>query len=698
MDLKPDNLLVWSYPLPSVNDLNEHDRVHLKIADYGLVYIYSNMGNKLRSAMGTPGYMAPEVVSKTTLSIEPTADIYAVGIIIYQLLTVTIAPADYSELIHFEEQKHYFPLMLHSLVRMCVEHDPEKRTNSRELVDLIQSPEMRNAQLHVAIKLGQFKSIIRTHYSMDLLVEPLLEKVNQVVSPSSDSTLDSCWKMLESGGIQLNRGHSNSLEKQDVINEKEISMNCIDIGNDTMPPRRIKSLETKSKNRVTSIRGIHSYSHKTGMVHNASPSIQGQMNESSHIPAQSPYKNTKFEELDDLTMPGGEMAQNYTCEHVCQMLVSYDKLLKDSDERCLSVLSINSHQNMSIKLYECNKELFKSRVNAICIIKNSMWVGTDKGEIVIYPDMRELQLNSNHKARPYFKALARDPTNVKANMYILDLQHLKEWNCVIATTSLGDIFWLNDDLESKGLTTNLTCHLSPHPIASAINRVHTIRKNNELQIWCTRGNIPNPLTIVHLPILKQYKYRLTELQSNSIKQPLQHITSATYQDEEKTITKVWTSVMNRSIIVCWDTDNISEPSIIDISNAINTPDNSARISIKSLLAVQERLYVGTSDGCIIRYNVNGEIHSVYRWFLGNVRHIVQLPSEIEWCLNRNSFFPINTKNFKFASKGAYSESILLAALGEGLSILRNPKKLIPSKSNEFDRDTIVFTIWRELEK
>ena len=72
MDLKPDNLLVWSYPVPDRNGIIDHKEVHLKIADYGLVYIYSNMGNKLRAAMGTPGYMAPEVVSKTTQSIEPT--------------------------------------------------------------------------------------------------------------------------------------------------------------------------------------------------------------------------------------------------------------------------------------------------------------------------------------------------------------------------------------------------------------------------------------------------------------------------------------------------------------------------------------------------------------------------------------------------------------------------------------------------
>ena len=73
MDMKPDNILVWSYPIPDGADgVIKPTKVHLKIADYGLVYIFSNMGNKLRAPMGTPGYMAPEVLSKTTLSIQPT--------------------------------------------------------------------------------------------------------------------------------------------------------------------------------------------------------------------------------------------------------------------------------------------------------------------------------------------------------------------------------------------------------------------------------------------------------------------------------------------------------------------------------------------------------------------------------------------------------------------------------------------------
>lgn len=476
-----------------------------------------------------------------------------------------------------------------------------------------------------------------------------------------------------------------------------MSMNSIEIAKDTMPARRIKSVLGRSKHQVTTIQsGLYPYSHQA-KLHCSTPPMQSLLKGHSYNTVQS-YINTNFEGLDDLIMPGGEMAENYTCKHACQMFVSYEKL-EQSEERSLSFLSINSNQDMSIKLYECKKDLFKSRVNAICIIKNSMWLGTDKGEIIIYPDMQQLQLNSTHNSKPFFKAIIRDTTNSNVNnMYILDLQHLQEWNCVIATTSLGDIFWLNDDVQCKGLTTNLHCHLSPRHIVSAINRVHIIRKNCEIQIWCTRGNIPDPLTIVHLPIVKEARFRKTDLKSPNIRQPLQHITSATYIRDNKNITKVWTSVMNRSIIVCWDTDKINEPTLIDVSKALKRTDNSLRISIKSLLAAKERLYVGTNDGCILTYCVNGNIKSIYRWFLGSVRHIVQLPPEIEWCLNRNAFFPINSENFKCASEEAYSESILLAALGEGLSILRKPEKTTPSNLIDCSSDTMIFTIWRELEK
>ena len=497
----------------------------------------------------------------------------------------------------------------------------------------------------------------------------------------------------------LDQRHSNSLTTQDVINENEISMNSIDIARETMPPRRVKNLNNQSESRKIAFRPqIRPYSARSKILNDSkSPLTSQQMNSSERSYKQNTCVLTTLEGLDDSLMPRGEVPADFKCEHACQMFVSYDKLINNCEERSLSFLSINSNRDMSIKLFECKKEQFTSRVNAICVINNSMWLGTDKGEIIIYPDMRELQMDSNYKSKPFFKALVRDTTKSNANMYILDLQHLVEWNCVLATTSLGDIFWLNDDLQHKGLTTNLHCHLSPDRKISAINRTHTIRKNNEIQIWCTRGSISNPLTIVHLPKTKEAKFSTTELRSEYIKQPLQHITSSTYTHENRSITKVWTSVMNRSIIVCWDTDNLTQPSIIDISKALEVTDHSAVISIKSLLAAKEQLYVGTSDGCILRYNNKSEIQSVYKWFLRNVRHIIHLPSEIEWCLNKNAFFPINTENFKCAMDGNNSKSLLLAALGEGFHILRSENSHNSRRSNEYNSDTLVFAIWRELD-
>ena len=68
--------------------------------------------------------------------------------------------------------------------------------------------------------------------------------------------------------------------------------------------------------------------------------------------------------------------------------------------------------------------------------------------------------------------------------------------------------------------------------------------------------------------------------------------------------------MNRSIIVYWDVDKINEPMLIDVTKSLKTPDNSMRISIKSLLATRERQYVGTNDECILTYSVNGNIRSI----------------------------------------------------------------------------------------
>ena len=62
-DLKSENVLVWKFPLPKIQNANQD--VLLKITDCGISRI-SGATNEIRSSsiIGTPGYIAPEVYTE----------------------------------------------------------------------------------------------------------------------------------------------------------------------------------------------------------------------------------------------------------------------------------------------------------------------------------------------------------------------------------------------------------------------------------------------------------------------------------------------------------------------------------------------------------------------------------------------------------------------------------------------------------
>ena len=82
-DLKPSNILVALYdgnPVPKVIDFGVAKAIGSKLTDTS---IYTEIG----SVVGTLEYMAPEQAELNNLDIDTRADIYSLGVVLYELLT-----------------------------------------------------------------------------------------------------------------------------------------------------------------------------------------------------------------------------------------------------------------------------------------------------------------------------------------------------------------------------------------------------------------------------------------------------------------------------------------------------------------------------------------------------------------------------------------------------------------------------------
>ncbi len=84
-DLKPSNILVCLYdgkPVPKVIDFGLAKAMHHSLTEQSLYTAHGMM-------VGTPLYMSPEQAEHNNLDIDTRTDVYALGVILYELLTGT---------------------------------------------------------------------------------------------------------------------------------------------------------------------------------------------------------------------------------------------------------------------------------------------------------------------------------------------------------------------------------------------------------------------------------------------------------------------------------------------------------------------------------------------------------------------------------------------------------------------------------
>jgi len=139
-DIKPSNFLLY--------------RNRVKISDFGICKIL--MGSDITNSqeglcdiegtanVGTPCYMAPELMFKKMTRYSSMVDIYSYGAFLYEIFERDKLYTDQEDLLESISHKiaprfHRTPWIMRDLIRQCLDHRPESRPTPDEIIRRLSS-------------------------------------------------------------------------------------------------------------------------------------------------------------------------------------------------------------------------------------------------------------------------------------------------------------------------------------------------------------------------------------------------------------------------------------------------------------------------------------------------------------------------------------------------------------------------------
>ncbi|KAF7819018.1 calcium-dependent protein kinase 32 [Senna tora] len=199
-DLKPENFLFG----------NKKETAPLKAIDFGLS-VFFKPGEKFNEIVGSPYYMAPEVLKR---NYGPEVDIWSAGVILYILLCGVppfwaeteqgVAQAIIRSVIDFKRDP--WPKVSDNakdLVRKMLDPDPKRRLSAQEVLD---HPWLQNAKKAPNVSLGEtVKARLKQFSVMNKLKKRALRVIAEHLSVEEVAGIKEGFQLMDTG----NKGKIN---------------------------------------------------------------------------------------------------------------------------------------------------------------------------------------------------------------------------------------------------------------------------------------------------------------------------------------------------------------------------------------------------------------------------------------------------------------------------------------------------------
>ena len=215
-DIKPSNIMTGSYGEVWLVDWGIARLIHMQQVEHEPVYLIHNEHSFSDDITGTPLYMSPEQASGFNEELKPTSDIYALGVILYQIIVgeypypkipmnALLEKVRYGTILPFPSHKneHELPSALVEICKKALSFLPKERfQDGQEMALALQewldgSKNQEKAHLLIQQGLEREKESLDLLFNLDVEYEAIQVSIQSLKEHGPEQSFHDLWKQEE---------------------------------------------------------------------------------------------------------------------------------------------------------------------------------------------------------------------------------------------------------------------------------------------------------------------------------------------------------------------------------------------------------------------------------------------------------------------------------------------------------------------